>query len=551
MKISVTFPNNEILQFDCGITANELASFYQAYMTNPILGCRINNQIVPMNYKLTKDCKIEFLDVLDNNGYKMYQAGLKYIFEVALKEAFGLDARVTYEHSIAKGLIASISGADINEEYIAILKNRMAQIISDNIPFTRYEISAVDAINYFNRINEPEKADNIRNINTSVITLYKLKNNLNYYYTKMPYSTGPISKFEIKNLGNNKIALLYPSKVTKGAIPEYVHYEKVIKCFNDNKNWLKLLNVPYVSNINDIISSLKIKDFIRTSEMSFNNQVYNIVNDIIEKSTVKYIMVAGPSSSGKTTATKKIALALESRGLDPLVISLDDYFFDLDKTPIDPETNKPDIESISAVDIELLNQNLIDLNNGKEVILPVYNFMSHRREFRTHPSKLSENSIILIEGLHALNTIITKNVPDDEKYLIYLSPFIPLNIDRHNYVSTLDLRFLRRLARDIQKRNRSVDEIFDSWQDVRIGEEKNIFPFINNANVVFNTAQPYEVGVLKVLCEPLLLGVDINSPYYEEAHRLLDFLKIFYSINNEYVPNDSVIREFIGGSIFE
>lgn len=551
MKINVTFPNNETLAFDQGVLINQVAEYYQSFMTNPILGCRINNEIVPMNYPLTHDCHVEFLDVTDRDGYKMYQAGLKYIFEVALKEAFGNDVKVSYEHSVAKGLIANVSGVDITNDYMSLLKNRMANIISADLPFTRYEINAIDAINFFNKINQPEKAKNIRNINTSVITLYKLKNNLNYYYSKMPYSTKSISKFDIKNLGGNQIVLLFPTATTKGSVPEYVHYEKVIKCFNDNKNWLKLLNVPYAADINSIIAKLKIEDFIRTCEMNFNNQICRITDDIITNGDIKYIMIAGPSSSGKTTTTKKIALALESKGLRPVVISIDDYFIDYDKAPIDPETNRPDTESIRGINIEQLNADLKALMEGKEVILPRYNFVTQKSEFYNHSTILTENSIILIEGLHALNNMLTPDIDPKDMYHIYLSPFIPLNIDCHNYISTLDLRFLRRLSRDVRSRNRSIDEIFESWHDVRAGEEKNIFPYIHQADIVINTALPYETGVLKVMCEPLLLSVDVTSKNYEEAQRLLDFLKIFYCINNEYVPNDSVLREFIGGSIFE
>ena len=551
MKINITFENNETVAFDSGILVSDVAKHYQSYMTNPILGCRINNQIVPMNFKLTHDTKIEFLDIFDRDGYKMYQAGLKYIFEVALKETLGKDAKVEYEHSVAKGLILTVSGETLTKEYISLLKNRMASIITEDIPFIRYEINAIEAINYFNKINQKEKAQNIKNINATTITLYKLKNNLNYYYSKMPYSTGSISKFDIVDLGHNHLALLYPSKLTKGQVPEYIHYEKVIECFKANKNWLKLLNVPYAANINEIIAKLKIGDFIRTCEMNFDNQICRITDNIIENDNIKYIMIAGPSSSGKTTTTKKIALALESKGLSPIILSTDDYFFNLEDTPIDPETGKPDLESIKAVDIDLFNQNLKDLMDEKEVTLPRYNFMTHKREYVGEPVSLKENSIVLIEGLHTLNNDLTPDIPDELKYRIYLSPFIPLNIDSHNYISTLDLRFLRRLARDVQKRNRSIDFIFDSWRDVRNGEEKYIFPYIHQADIVINTALPYEIGVLKVLTEPLLLSVDVNSKFYEDARRLLDFLKIFYSINNECVPNDSVIREFIGGSIFE
>lgn len=549
MKIQLTFQNGETLVFDKGITIIEVARFYQQYMSYPILGCTIDNQITPMNEKLNRNTTIKFIDVTDVLGYKMYQAGLKFIFEVAIKESFGNDVNIYYEHSVAKGIIASIEGVDISDN-ITIIKENMAKIISRDIPFVRYQIDNKDAIKFFNREKSYEKANNVLNINAQTITLYKLDNYLNYYYTRMPYSTGVISKFDLKQLSNNKIVLLYPEEIKKNEVPEYIHYDKVVKCFENDKNWLKLLGAPYACNINQLIPELRIKDFIRTCELDFDNKIHDVVNEITNRDNVKFVLIAGPSSSGKTTTCKKLALNLQSRGLAPFCISVDDYFFNRNDTPKDPETGKPDYESLNAVDVKQFNEDLNNLLQGNAVDLPIYNFMTGEREYHHKEVRLKENSIVLIEGLHTLNNDLTPSIEDDYKYKVYLSPFIPLNIDRHNYVSTIDLRFLRRLARDYHTRNRDIDEIFSSWADVRIGELKYIFPYIHQADFVLNTALAYELGVLKVICEPLLLGVSIDSKYYEESRRLLDFLKIFYSINTEFVPDDSIIREFIGGSIF-
>ncbi len=547
--IKVTFNNGKSESFPKNTPIKAIATYYEPYMENPILGAEIDNEIVAMNELVNHDCIIKFLDVLDINGYKMYQAGLKFIFEVALKDTFGKHTCVYYEHSVGKGLIANVSNGTIKESDTTKIKECMAKIIGDDLVFERHLIYKKDAINYFNKIGYHEKALNIQNINNDIISLYKLKNNINYFYSKMPYSTKAISKFNIKYLGNNKYVLLYPSSRTKGSVPEYVHYDNVIKTFQIDKNWLRLLNVPYASDINNMVACNNINTFIRTSELDFNNKIFNIVNDIMDRDDVKFIMIAGPSSSGKTTTTRKLSFNLRSRGLDPVIISVDDYFVDRDKTPLDNDNN-PDYESLQAIDLAFFNEQLNKMLNEEEVTIPSYNFVTGKREFRRKPVTLKENSIILIEGLHCLNNELVPDIPPEYMYKIYLSPFIPLNIDRHNYISTIDLRFLRRMVRDYQTRGRSVDETIDSWQSVRKGEEKYIFPYIHQADCILNTALPYEIGVLKVFCEPLLFNVGINSIFFEETRRLLDFLKIFYSISAEAVPNDSIIREFIGGSVF-
>lgn len=363
----------------------------------------------------------------------------------------------------------------------------------------------------------------------------------------MPYSTRYIKQFDLKYLDNNRIIFLYPSNLTEGKIPEYVHHENIIKSFYEGKEWLKRLNTPYVSDINKLVSNSNIKGYIEACELNFTDQIRKACEEILRNKEHRFIMIAGPSSSGKTTTTRVLGSYLRSQGYDPICISTDDYFVERDETPKDEKGNY-DYECLNAIDINLLNNNLINLLKGEEVSVPEYNFVTGKKEFNNRKLKLKENSIILMEGLHSLNNDLTPFIPDNVKYKIYLSPFIPLNIDRHNYISTLDLRLIRRMIRDNRTRGYDVSHTIKSWQSVRNGEEKYIFPYIHQANIIINTALPYELGVLKVYAEPLLLSIKPNSPYFEEARRLVKFLRSFYPISSENVNKNSILREFIGGN---
>ena len=363
----------------------------------------------------------------------------------------------------------------------------------------------------------------------------------------MPYSTKYIKKFELKYLGNNRLVILYPSNLTEGRLPEYVHHENIIDAYYDGKSWLKKLNTPYVGDLNNLVSTREIKNFIESCELHFTDEIKKACDKIIRNNDKKFIMIAGPSSSGKTTTARVLGAYLRSKGYDPICLSTDDYFVDRIDNPKD-EFGNFDFECLNAIDTEAFNNDLMRLLKGEKVNIPTFNFITGTREYHNHYIKLKENSIILIEGLHSLNDDLTPGIPDKYKYKIYLSPFIPLNIDRHNYISTLDLRLIRRIVRDNRTRGYTVSEVIEKWQSVRNGEEKYIFPFTHQANVIINTALPYEIGILKVYAEPLLLSIDTDSKYYEEARRLLKFLRSFYTITSEYVNKSSILREFIGGN---
>lgn len=542
-EITITFEDGRTKKYPKGTTYFQISKD-ETPRKNAILGVKIKNEIYALSEKAQTNVRVHFFDVTDLAGYKMYQSALKFIFEVAVKELYK-ESETYFLHSVPKGILCEVKiQENVTNEDIKKIKGKMAEIVSSKDPIVQYHLLKKDAYNYFLNQKEEEKAQNIQNINNEVVTFYQLRNQINYYYNFMPHDTGAITKYDLVYIGKNRIVLICPN-IRTGEIPDYVHYDNIIDNFFLGKTWLKKMNVPYLSNMNDLVSHGKIKEFMSANELIFNETILHAADEILAKRDVKMVLIAGPSSSGKTTTTKRLATALNAKGLEAVCLSTDDFFVDRTQTPKN-EKGEFDYECLEAIDLELFHKTLTGLLNGEERELPEYNFVAGKKEFNHHFVKLKKNSIILIEGLHCLNDELVSFIEPENKYKIYLSPFIPLSIDRHNYISTLDLRLIRRMIRDSRTRGKRVDETIKEWQVVRAGEEKYIFPYIHQADIIINTALSYELGVLKIYAEPLLYSVNMNSPYYEEARRLLNSLQGFYPISSEYVKDDSILREFIG-----
>ena len=542
-KIEITF-EHQTIEVNKNTTYLEISK--ESKKKDSVLAVKKNNELFPLTQRAVENEIIEFIDASSIEGAKIYKAAIKFILEVALKTIIP-SSDIDFLHSVPGGMLAEIKVNKIlTDTDISEIKKEMANIIDEDDEFKKYNILKKEAIDFYEASTYYEKAINVKTCD-DIVTIYKLKNYINYFYVPMPYSTRYITKFELKYLGNNRLIILYPSNLTEGRLPEYVHHENIINAYYDGKSWLKKLNAPYVSDLNTLISNRKIKGFIESCELHFTDEIKKACDKIIRNNDKKFIMIAGPSSSGKTTTSRVLGAYLRSKGYDPICLSTDDYFVDRIDTPKD-EFGEFDFECLNAIDTKQFNEDLMHLLKGEEVNIPTFNFITGQREYHNNLIKLNENSIILIEGLHSLNDDLTPGIPDRYKYKIYLSPFIPLNIDRHNYISTLDLRLIRRIVRDNRTRGYTVSEVIEKWQSVRNGEEKYIFPFTHQADMIINTALPYELGVLKVYAEPLLLSIDTDSKYYEEARRLLKFLRSFYSITSEYVSKYSILREFIGGN---
>lgn len=542
--ITVTFKDGTTKSYQKGITYDKVAKDYPGKY--PYVGVKINNVIFSLDDKIEEDVEVDFIDFMDPSGSKMYKCGVEFILEVALKSTFE-NSEVHFLHSHPKGVYAEIKSDKVfTEEDFLKLKSKMSEIVSSDKQIRKYNVNKKDAIKYNKEHGCEEKAENINNFAEEIVTFYVLDNYANYFYSEMPNRTSIMNLYDIKYLGSNKIVILLPTKMTQGRVPEYVGYDGIIKSFENTQSWLHALNKRYISSINSDISNGKIKDFIDVSEIKFNDEIRGIVKEVVENGKIKFIMIAGPSSSGKTTTTKRLKTYFDCCGYDTIIISTDDYFVDREKNPKD-EFGNYDYECLHAVDIDRLNKDIKDLMDGKEITLPFYDFISGVSRISSRKIKLTDKSIVLIEGLHALNDDLVPIIDNSIKYKIYISPFIGVNIDRHNYISTTDLRLIRRMVRDYKTRGKSAENTIGYWQNVRGGEVKYIFPFIHQANIVLNTALNFEIGVLEVYAMPLLLSVGIDSPYYEEARRLIKFLREFCPIPSEYVSKDSILREFIGG----
>lgn len=543
--IVVTFSNKTRRTYKKGTTYDEISKDFPGKY--PYVGVKINNVIFSLDETADENVELDFIDFLDPSGAKMYKCGVEFILEVALKTLLP-NYEIRFLHSHPKGVYAEIVGERIlEEEDIRKIKSKMSEIVSSNVKIKKFNVTKKDAIKYYKEHNYFEKVDNIQNFAENIVTFYILNNYVNYFYTEMPNKTSIMNAYDIKYLGNNKLVILLPNKLTNGRVPEYVKYDGIIKSFENTQEWLDILGKRYLNSINNDISNAKIKDFIDVSEIRFNDEIRNIVKEVSSNEKIKFVMIAGPTSSGKTTTTKRLKTYFDCCGYDTVVISTDDYFVDRIKNPKDEQGNY-DYECLHAIDIDRLNSDIKDLLEGKTVRMPTYDFASGKSYNNGKEIKISDRSIVLIEGLHSLNDDLVPIIDPETKYKVYISPFIGVNIDRHNYISTTDLRLIRRLVRDSRTRGKKVEDTISYWQSVRSGEVKYIFPFIHQANVVLNTALNFEIGVLKVYAIPLLLSVGFDSPFYEEARRLVNFLKEFCPIPSEYVSKDSILREFIGGN---
>lgn len=537
--------------YPIGITLFELSKYFQDKVANPIIAAKINNIVFPLCDKVKNNCEINFIDVNDINGQAMYLAGLKFILIIAIKELFDNNAEIEYLNSLDKGIYAEVKiGEKLTSETVQRIVNKVQEIIDMDLLFEKIIVQKKEAISFLLKNNEIEKAKNIQNLSNSTVVFYKLKNHFNYFYADLPYSTKAINKFAIDLVDENHLLLRYPTARSNNEIPEFNRYDKTLQCFCSYRNWLNELKLPYVSNLNDLISKNKIKEFIQINEIYADHQFKDIADQITERKNIKLILMAGPSSSGKTTSAHKLSLYLKYNGLNSVIISADNYFKEKEEYAKDAN-GETDFESPDNLDIELLNKQLKCMLLGEEVSMPKFNFFTGKKEYKGKLVKLSDEDIIILEGIHCLNDKMTSCIENELKYKIYVSPFMPLRIDKHNHISTVDLRLLRRIVRDSVFRGYPVDETIAGWQNVRKGEEKYIFPYQENVDAIINTASIFELGILKVYAEPLLYSVPVNSPYYEEARRLLGYLRIYFPITSEYLSGSSILREFIGNSIFD
>ncbi len=518
-------------------------------LENEVIAVIIDNDITELNTKLKEDTKMKLIKISDRMGAKIYRSGLKFLYITAVKELFGRNTNVELLHSLDKGIYTRIN-LELNNTMVDEIKAKMHELVKEDIRITKVVTSRKETISYFNSVKEYEKSLSYKQMTGEMVTLYSMLDYYNYFYTKMPYSTKILTSFDLTLTTDKGVMLEYPSTFDM-KIPEYTHMPQVLNVFDNYAVWAEKLGVKYVSEVNNVVINGKIKEFIELNEIKQNNDLLEIANKIQNNiNNIKIVLIAGPSSSGKTTTCKKLALYLKSKGLNPFTLSTDDFFKERKDTPKN-EKGEYEYDIPDAIDIDLFNEKLDALLKGEETTLPTYNFLTGEKEYKRPPVSLKNRDLLIVEGIHTLNELLTSKIPRENKLKIYISPFTPLGLDRHNHVSTVDLRLIRRIVRDARTRGYNAVDTLKSWRNVRISEEMYIFPYQKEADIVLNTALIYELGILKTFAVPLLYNVDYKSEYYTEAIRIINFLKIFLNIPESALPETALLREFVGGGYFE
>lgn len=548
-KIIITFPNGTKKEYPKGIKLAAIIGDVKKDYPHDIISARFKNQLISYDDALMKSGTIDFYDIATSQGNKIYERGLIFLFEVCCLKVLGKDTKIKIRHPIDKGIYCEID-KKITPSQVEDIKKLMKEKVSSNLPFEQLETSRIEAIEYFKKLKRDDKVKTLSYTISNFVKLYKLDGIYNYIIGDLPHDTGILKYFDLTLLEGKGIVLRFPFTYNNGKIKKYVYHEKYVNSLDEYAEWGRLLNINNIGELNEEVIKQGAGEIINLSETIQDYKLMSIAKEISQnKDKIKVVLLSGPSSSGKTTTSKKLALYLKTLGLKPHPLSLDDYFLERDDTPIGKD-GKPDYEGLRAIDIKLFNKQLKKLFDGHEVITPTYDFLTGKKVFNK-PLKLLENDILIVEGLHALNEEISKEIPKTNKYKIYISPLIFLNIDDDNRISLTDVRLLRRMVRDYYTRGHSPSKTLASWADVRRGEEKYVFPYQDEADVIFNSFLVYELGVLKTFVEPLLYSVSPKDSEYHTAIRLLEVLKLLLPLPSVDVPKTSILREFIGDSYFE
>ncbi len=533
-----------------GTTLHDVISQFGVNMKNAILGALVNNVLEELTFEIFHPVSIQFIDITHPDGMRMYLRSLSFVL---CKSVYDLSAisHLRIDHSIAKGIYCDITthNKELSIQDVTGIKLRMREIIDADLPFINIEEETKEVILKFEAQGLTDKINLLKHKGQNFTSYYSLGGHLGSFYGCMVPSTGYLKVFDLNKYFNGMLLQL-PQKSNPHFVENLVVQNKLFEIFQEFSQWTKILEVPNISDLNNSCSNGKSEVLIKVSEALHEKKIGQIADNIrLRNGHVKIILISGPSSSGKTTFAKRLAIHLIVNGMKPLNLSLDNYFVDRDNTPLD-ENGNHDYEAVEALDIATFNQNLLALLNGEQVELPRFSFETGTRFYNGETMQMSPENVLIIEGIHGLNPQLTSSIPAEAKFKIYVSALTSLNIDNHNRVSTTDNRLIRRIVRDYRYRKYSARETISRWQSVRQGEEKHIFPFQEEADTMFNSALLYELAVLKPFAEPILLEVQANQPEYAEAVRLLDFFSYFKPLKPTEIPPTSILREFLGGSSF-
>lgn len=532
-----------------GSTFEDMYRMYGEEYPYTVLAVKVNNKLESLVHPIEEDCTVEFLDMRSQAASLIYQYSLSLIYLKSVEEVLGR-AITDIENSLNKGLYTEIkSEKPITQQQIRAIQDRMDEIVAEDIPFVEKIVSREEAFHLLEEADLDEKKKMLESLpHLDRVKFYSLEEFRNFFYGFMVPSTRYVKHFELKKYRRG-VLLRFPHTSDPNRIPTYVDEKQMYSAFSEAKRWRKLLDIFYVTDLNNKIHSHEMREIIQLSEALHEKKIVEIAADI-QKYNKRIILIAGPSSSGKTTFARRLCIQLRVNGQDPLYLGTDDYFVDREFTPLDAFGEK-DYENLCALDIDLFNNDINNLLAGNSVDLPQYDFLDGVKKFGHRVTAIGPGQPIVIEGIHALNGTLTSHIADEEKYKIYISPLTQLSIDNHNRIPTTDARMLRRMVRDNKYRGHSAQSTIASWPKVRAGEDINIFPYSGEADVFFNSAHIYELAILKRYVTPLLESIKRDEPEYGEALRLLKFLEFFEPFEeDEIIANNSIIREFIGGSVF-
>lgn len=547
--IQIRCKNNKKSQkVEIGSTLFDIFSAFDLKMTHGPVSARVNNKVEGMHYRVYNSKDVEFLDMTSSSGSRAYTRTLFFVLCKAVQDIYPA-TDVVIDIPVSNGFYVDIRlGRPVVDEDVNIIRRRMQEIIDARMPIRRFTVPTEEAVALFQEKGDVEKVKLLKTSGSIYTTYYKIGDYVDYYYGTLLTNTSQLYLFGLEKYYDGML-LRIPSLKNPDVLGEMTRQDKMFEIFKEHHRWQSILGIRTVGDFNQAIDANHATDIINISEALQEKKIAKIAEEIASRKGVKLVLLAGPSSSGKTTSCKRLSIQLAVNGLKPLQISLDDYFVDREKTPKDA-SGEYDYESIYALDLDLINEQFNALFRGEEVELPKYDFQSGKSKKSGNKLKMNDNNVLVVEGIHALNPELTAHIPQEQIFRVYASALTTILLDNHNYIPTTDNRLLRRIIRDYKYRGVSAQETIHRWPSVRAGENKWIFPFQENADTMLNTAMLYELAVIKTQAEPLLQQVPENCEEYAEAYRLLKFLKYFKGIPYNNLPPTSLLREFLGGSSF-
>ena len=513
-----------------------------------IMGCLVNNEYQTLTFELKDDSKVEFIDMSNKEGMKIYRRTLLYVLGKAFGEVYP-EALLTVDYQLSHSMFCEVDNMEVTTEMIHKVSEKMKEIVSKNLNIEKRIMTKEEAKNFFEKTGTIRGRLQLDIQENEEIKMYFCEDYYNYFYGMLASNTGLLNKFELQKYDDGFL-LKYPSSKNPKEIDEHIENKKLAFCLNEYDDLHKILKVDTVHKLNRAVDENKIKDIIMIDEALHEKKIALIADEIAKRKKVKMILIAGPSSSGKTTFAQRLGIQLKINGIKPITISVDNYFVEREDNPKD-ENGNYNFEDIEAIDLKLFNDHLTKLLNGEEIEMPEFDFKIGTKKYNGKKLKLAEDEVLVIEGIHCLNDRLTSSIPKEDKFKIYISDLTVLNMDYYNRISSTDNRLIRRMVRDYQFRGYSAIHTLKSWQSVNNGEEKNIFPYQETADAMFNTSLIYELGVLRIIALPLLMEIKNDVPEYAEAQRLINFLKYIKEIPAEYVPTNSLLKEFMGGGDFK